>query len=344
MDGDYSRFSGRTVAAGYLATFYKGALAAGVEQSALDEIIGGDPASLTIPTRRFPAAGLLRLLDLAVAQTGKRTIGIDFGLNLRPGPRIDVIYATTFCHNLREAIELNSAYQPLIQQIGRTRLVVDDRGARLIWTPFWDAPELMRLFTEVAFTGYASIGKWMVWADEPPVRVMRFRHAAPPDLSPYHEVFGENVEFGADIDEMIFPRGVLETRLTGRNPEMVSRMRARLDAMLQVLDQPGDVIRDVRAIIATRLTHGPVKIDTICTQLNVSERTLRRHLNQADTSFGEILTEVRRDLAQIFMNDQNMSLVQISDALGFSDQSAFSRAFKNWFDQSPLAYRQALSA
>ena len=328
-----------TVSSAYLKSFYQSALQLGVLKSELPEIPDGWVEGLDVRTRRYPTQLLLDVMQAGYKKTGDLAIGLRFGLNLRPERNIDAIYALGFCNTLKDAMELNIAYQPLIQQIGVTKLVVTDEFAKCIWTPHKHDFETLRFMTEAVFAGYASIGSWLLWTNNPPIKAMRFRHSAPENLDIYETVFGKNIQFNADIDELEFHPDALKSLLPARNPEMVKRLRVQMDQMLNNLKNPNNLIDDIKAQIKGDIKSGPVSIKSISTKLAMSERTLRRRLSEEDTSFRELLAICRRDLAEIYMQDKRMTLAQIAQSLSFGDQSSFSRAFKDWFGVSPREYR-----
>lgn len=328
-----------TVSSAYLKSFYMSALQFGVPKKNLPDLPDGGIAGLDIRTRRYPAQTLFDVIGAGYQHTKDPSIGLRFGLNLRPERNIDVIYALTFCQDLREAMELNIAYQPLIQQIGSTELLVTDEAATCIWTPRADNTDLMPFMTEAAFAGYASIGRWLLWINDPPIERMCFRHSRPDNIDTHVMAFGENLFFDQDRDEMVIRRDAFNVLLAGRNPNMVKRLTIQLDQMLENLDNPNNLIEDVKSQIRGDLGKSPVNISTIGKTLGISERTLRRRLSAENTSFRDLLNHCRKNMTEIYMADERMTLAQIAHALGFSDQSAFSRAFKDWFKQTPLQYR-----
>ena len=74
-------------------------------------------------------------------------------------------------------------------------------------------------------------------------------------------------------------------------------------------------------------------------QLHVSPQTLRRHLREEDTSFQEIKDHLRRDLAIYHLGRDELTINALAEQLGFSEPSAFHRAFKKWTGLTPGAYR-----
>lgn len=336
--------TGKTVSAGYLKAIYDGAMAAGVDKSRLSAIPGLSEDSLAKEPQRFPAGTLLAVFKLAADHTEDRSIGARLGLGVRPVRQIDVIYATTFCETLLEATELNFAYQPLIQEIGQTHLEIDGPVARCVWTPHIDDIETNRFITEAVFTGYAMISRWLLWAQSPMLKEVRFRHNAPKDTSVYQSIFGSVPIFGARRDEVIVDMSVLKSPIPGRNPNILKRLISRLDVMLLNLDKPTSNAAACRSLIMSRLGRRAVSITDVSEKMNMSERNLRRKLSEENTSYRALLEDCRREAAIIYMADSKISISEIAQSLGFNDQSAFSRAFKLWMGQSPAAYRRAAHA
>lgn len=329
-----------TVSSGYIRAIYNGALNIGIDKSQLNDIIDHDLKNLEIGTRRFPAEALLEILELAADYTQNPSIGILLGSQIRPERRLDVIYAASFCQNLRQAIELNIEYQPIIQSIGHTRLTLEESVGHCVW--YSDFPDRMgvNILKEAIFTSYASIGRWLVWADRLPLVKMTFRHKQPGDIAIYQNIFGPNVEFDGRDDVLVFKRETLDTKIPSQNAEILSRLKPSLDQKLAQINGPENVIYDVKSVISGLIGSKPVRFQDICSRLDMSERTLRRKLNEAGAGFSDILTSVRQEAAGIYLLDENLSLADVAQALGFNDQSAFSRAFKSWTGETPKAFRK----
>jgi AraC-like DNA-binding protein len=80
---------------------------------------------------------------------------------------------------------------------------------------------------------------------------------------------------------------------------------------------------------------------TLAKQLNLSQATLRRRMDDEGESYRNILDDLRRDLAIGLLGDNRKNLAEIADTLGFSETSAFHRAFKKWTGARPGEYRSA---
>lgn len=95
----------------------------------------------------------------------------------------------------------------------------------------------------------------------------------------------------------------------------------------------------VSKLIRLQLARGKVGVETVSGQLNMSRYTLHKKLRQEGVTFARLLEQVRREQALAYMRDHSKPLVEIAEQLGFSELSAFSRAFKRWMGKPPAEYR-----
>ncbi len=340
MSGAANELNSRTVSAGYLRAIYEGVLGLGVPEAELQKIEGLSVNERSRRPQRYTAQALLSLFQKAADHTGDQSVGVRLGLGVRPVRQIDVIYATTFCKNLLEATQLNFKYQPLIQEVGQSHLEIDEQLAYCVFTPLSGDQELYRYITEAIFTGYAMISRWLLWSESPLLKEIRFQHSAPEKVDIYKSVFGDKVIFNATRNEAIADVDALQKPIPGSNPRILKPLISRLDMMMENLKQPKSVTAQCRSLIVDSLGKYPVTIKQVSHRMNMSERNLRRHLNDEGVNFRDLLEQARRDSAAIYMDDPKISLAEIAQELGFNDQSAFSRAFKSWFGQSPAVYRR----
>ncbi|WP_323127292.1 helix-turn-helix transcriptional regulator [Marinobacter sp. JSM 1782161] len=99
----------------------------------------------------------------------------------------------------------------------------------------------------------------------------------------------------------------------------------------------------VRPLIAEALAQGPVRAETIASRLYMSRHTLYKKLRLENLTFGRLLDDVRREQAITLLKDADRPLVDVAERLGFSEPSAFCRAFKRWMGLSPGAFRQTIA-
>jgi AraC-like DNA-binding protein len=111
-----------------------------------------------------------------------------------------------------------------------------------------------------------------------------------------------------------------------------------LDGMLRQLTE-SDIVSKIKRLVIDALPSGAPSEESIAEALHISPRTLNRRLADQDTSYRELLSEVRRDMAEKYIADPTIPIAEISYLLGFSEVSSFSRAFKRWTGEPPGTFR-----
>ncbi len=173
-----------------------------------------------------------------------------------------------------------------------------------------------------------------------PMRV-RFRHPAPPDTRPHREFFGCPVEFDAPYNEFELSSEIYHKRLTN-NPALSEFFARHAEELLRTNDVDDTVQARVRHEIVEALPGGDLTLSRIAKRLALSERSLRRYLRAEQTSFSQLVADVRYDQARTLLRAPRVSLDQTAYLLGFSNASTFSRAFKKWSGRAPSEYREQL--
>jgi AraC-like DNA-binding protein len=114
-------------------------------------------------------------------------------------------------------------------------------------------------------------------------------------------------------------------------------LRSYADGLLkQVRPKGRDSLADkAAAVIAQRLSSGEASLRDVARRLHLSERTLRRRLQESGVTFNDLVSRVRRDLADDWLQRTDFNVKHISYLLGYSDAAAFSRAYKRWTGRSP---------
>lgn len=132
----------------------------------------------------------------------------------------------------------------------------------------------------------------------------------------------------------------LQRAFISANNSMWAFLQPGLDQQKLAIEHNQSLLATVQALLLKKITSGSFSIDEIATSLNLSKRTLQRHLSTLSTTFNDEVQIARRTLVVPLMKDQSLNLIEISYLLGYSDPESFSRAFKKWFHQSPSVYRQ----
>lgn len=170
----------------------------------------------------------------------------------------------------------------------------------------------------------------------------RFTHRANDAQRKRHAAFFDApVRFGAKYTELVFERRVLDSPLKTADPNLLAILvptaeekRARTSPHPLLTDQ-------VRRALRVALTTDDGQLDVVAKKLGMTDRSLQRRLKDESTSFQIVRDEMRRELADRYLGD-GMSFAEISFLLGFSEPSAFYRAFKRWTGLTPVERRAQL--
>lgn len=159
----------------------------------------------------------------------------------------------------------------------------------------------------------------------------------PAAREPYWRHFRAPVRFNEESATLVFPASDLDRRIAGADP----MTREVLDERIQQMKgaQGCEFPDDIRRLLRTRLTGYRCSAEDIADLLAIHRRTLSRRLKGSGMDYRSIANEVRFEIARQLLEDTEVPLCQIAAALGYSEASAFTRAFRRWSGQMPTAWR-----
>ncbi len=176
-----------------------------------------------------------------------------------------------------------------------------------------------------------------------PLIEVGFQHATPKHSDSYKKVFGSNVKFSQANCYLAFDEKYLSYRLPNRSSYLQKVLSKHLDTLLSAISKKRSFTDKVESLIEKRLSTDSIDATQISKQLNMSRNTLYRKLQSEDLAFHELVDKVRKRKALELLEEKNHSISQIAFLLGFSELSAFSRAFKRWTGLSPAKYLEKKS-
>lgn len=155
----------------------------------------------------------------------------------------------------------------------------------------------------------------------------------------YERYYGCSVRYGADKDRLTFCRADLDKTFVSYNAELLEILIPELDQRLEQLSHRASLAEQVKWVLMRRLTAGRPDIRSVATELAMSERLLQRKLTDEGLTFQGLLSETRHQLALEYLADPSLVIVEVAYMLGYEDQNSFFRAFRQWEDQTPSAWR-----
>lgn len=166
---------------------------------------------------------------------------------------------------------------------------------------------------------------------------VQFRHSPPRSLRIHHQHFGPNVFFNAESTGFL-----VDTQTLNRPLANAHRAHSLIAASLKP-DLPHDwelFANKVEGMVLVMMPFSFPTQERVAKELMLSPRTLQRYLFESGTTFNEIRDKVRAKLAAKYLRQSSLTIVQISELLGYSQSSAFCRSFSRWYGTSPLSYQK----
>ena len=158
----------------------------------------------------------------------------------------------------------------------------------------------------------------------------------------YVRVFGALPRFNAPANVAAFDAQLLSWPVPNADPLLYPVLQQHAEQLLKQRAQPdAGIAAQVRAAIVRGLAQGQVRLAPVAQELGLSPRTLQRKLSDAGINFQQVLDQTRYALAQDYLRQAGLSLVDIAFLLGYQEQSAFNHAFRDWAGMNPGAWRDA---
>ncbi len=311
--------------------------------SSLGHSLGRIPAAAAVqaiaqdPEARVPHTQAIALWEAARTVTADPDLGIHVAEAIRPGAFGALEYAVRTSPDLGAGLGRLVRYHRALHDAAEVRLEVS--GTRACLSHRLPLPGgAPRAVSEFVVTGWLQTLRRLTGREVRPIEV-RFTHAQPADLSEHHRVFRAPLRFGHQRSELLFPAELLGCPLPEADPALHSIVELQLNTVLERLPAAGATVDRVRRVLAEELCDGEPTLDHVAGCLHVTSRTLHRRLEEEGTSFREVVTAVRRELAERYLGERRLTVAEIAFLLGYSEASAFHRAFRRWNGCSPRAFR-----
>ena len=312
------------------------ARSAGLVPGRLLAEVGLTVADLAVPDKWVPAAGVARLLERSAAESGLE----DFGLRLAGLRRLATLGPLSVVlrqePDLRSALGLLCRYEHSYNEAIRLRLDESgDLATMRLWFEFGE-PAPTRQALELAIATLLGIIRELLGRQWEPLSLC-FTHPAPVSQATHLEMFGPRLQFGHEFAGVVFYTAELDAANTMSDP----LLRPYAQQLRQALGAPPaeTVTGRVTQLAELLLPLGRCSTHQVARSLGVTQRTLHRQLAAEGQSFSSIVHETRGALAERYLANDRYTLTDVSELLGFTAPSAFSRWFRQRFGVSPSEWR-----
>lgn len=291
-----------------------------------------------ISHERFCA--LWQAITLRADHLQSNCIGLQMAAAAKP-KTFDVLgYAMHSSANLAEAFERLVRYSRLRHTGAEFTFEVQDDVARIAMAIPSTALPSNNAMGEWVGANFVLLSRHLTGLDLVPLQ-MGFQHHKPEDLSAYHRLFRAPLAFDQPVNEMRLDAALIQRPLVQADPGLSSILDRHAEELLARLPQSENLLDSVNRLMSKGLRGGDPSLTVIAQQLGYAPRTLQRKLEEAGTSYHTLLDEMRRELSIYYLREANIAVSEVAFLLGFSETSAFHRAFRRWMGVSPGEFRRS---
>lgn len=312
----------------------------GLSRARLLERLGLTEQDFVDPDALLPLEAYISAWEAITEGPGREDLGLQLGAHQSPRLLGALGYAMIHAPSALGATELFRRYRRLVSDTLAPEIDID--GQFVTYHLVWPA-RVARIvqFADCAFAGTLALMKELAGLPaSTPLAAEAWYQCPQPGGADRSQALGCPVRFGAPETRFVLHQKLLEQPLPRADPGLFSYLERHAQAVLGRLPVDGRTAVRARRLITEALRSGEPSPAAIGKQLAVSERTLQRRLREEGTSFAELLDSTRRELSQLYLSEPGVAAYEVAFLLGYSEPSAFHRAFRRWTGSTPQEFRQ----
>ena len=303
-----------------------------------------DPAWITTPPERVPASAMERLWAAAEQLTGDPDLGLHSAEGCNPGALGILGYVLLSCGTAAQALERLARHAPLLNEGLQVQLLMEGDqtlcrfGAATGSTSYLQ--HRPRQAIETLAAGIVLTLRRLAAQPQqaPQPLAVHFRHPAPASLGEHQRLLGPVVLFGQAHDQVRDASAALQAPLLSADPGLPAMFEGDALRRLQALASQTTLRGRALAVVAARLRRTVPTLASVAAAPGVSGRSLQRGLQAERCAYRDIVDEVRHTLALAHLARPGSTATDVAFLLGFSEPSAFSRAFRRWTGVTPAQF------
>jgi AraC-like DNA-binding protein len=310
-----------------------------IDPEQICQSVGLDSTQLSDPRGRAPITKLVAAFEMAAQLTGDRAFGLHVGART-PLRAFGLLgYIVMNCSTLGEALDRVTRYFPMWTDGAAFRCIKDSASTHLTWEYVDPAVAECRHDCEMTLLCVTKMSR-LLCDDGCRPREIHFQHAAPRDVSEHKRLFRTPVFFSQPHNQLIFDKTMLAAPLKSADPELLELLIQFGDSLLAGTATQRTLVDSTRIALRQAIVNGDVQLNVVSRSMGLGARTLQRKLKQGGASYSGLLGGMRRDLAEHYLRDSQMTITEISDRLAFAHPSEFHRAFQGWTGTTPRRFRR----
>ncbi len=283
---------------------------------------------------------LVETLEIGARETNDASFGLTFAEHTTWSDLGALSYVIFNSPTVGTALENACRYFALQQSSARPTLEVGDSAARFVYalnvpdvcSHAQHSESILAMVVRVCREGSGN-AEWTP-------REVHFKHSRPDDNAKARQFFRCRIVYDQPVDSVVMSPDDLHFTMQAPDRELLPHVMRDSDTAIANVPRAFDLVDHVARLVLSSLSTGDASIEQVASHLGASPRTVQRRLRDRGVVFNDMVASIRLELSHRYLSDPSLTLTDVAFLLGYSDLSAFSRAFRRWTGQTAIAYRR----
>ncbi|HYB42472.1 MAG TPA: AraC family transcriptional regulator [Candidatus Methylomirabilis sp.] len=310
-----------------------------------DEVLasfGLDRSTVSNPHGFIPAADFARLMEECARATGDACFGLHLGEHFNPKDIGALTYVMLNAPTMTLAFKDVARYLHVFNEAAEVSFVVEGKWVYLRHRLLLVGVDHARQQNECAMALGLNAIRLMAGSQWSPAEV-QFAHPAPEQTAEHRRIFGSPVSFDCPTNAFVVEREFIDRQVPAADDRLYPILKRYLDHVLEQMPREHRTLGSIRKAIGESMRDGDPTLAQVAAKVAMGARTLQRRLAEHGTDFKGLVDDTRRRFSQHYLRDPRHTLSEIAYLLGYSEVSAFNRAFRRWTGSTPSEYRQRVT-
>lgn len=285
------------------------------------------------------SATFARLLDAAAEATDDACFGLHFGERYNPKNVGPLLYVALNSPTFATAFGNITRYLSIHNEGARVTFAIEGQWAYIRHELIDESIESARQHNEYSLVLGRNTIRLMAGSRWAPAEV-QFAHRAPLDVSEHTRVFCSPVTFGCPTNAFVIERELIDRPVPAADERLYPILKRYLDRALLEMPREDGLLAAVRRAVGELIRDGEPNLAQVARKSAMSRRTLQRRLREQGIDFKRLVDDTRRRFSLSYLRDRKHTLTEVACLVGYSEVSAFNRAFRRWTGATPSEYRR----
>ncbi|NNE24082.1 MAG: helix-turn-helix domain-containing protein [Rhizobiales bacterium] len=334
-----------------LADQYRVMASIGRDLPAFSETLGIDLGAIAGPLQIDPGCfqdfgalisldGFCRLLETLAVVSGDEALGLKYGQFIAGGEAGPFSLGLAHAPNFKEMLSFYVKYIHVFTEVDVFNAIIETEQITVEWSY---SPLISQCEQYADCEAALVLSRFQRFAGRPvePLDAQLVRRP-PRDKSLHVKTLSRNVTFGADINMIVVPASLLDGDNPSADNVIFDYMVQQCETLAASRPRKKDIITILKEDCIEHMATDNRAIADVARRLGMGERTLQRRLTEIGSGYWDVFDETRNELSKRLLTDTDLPLSDISVKLGYSTQSAYTRAVKRWHGKTPGQLRRQI--